>query len=288
MPGQRWAFTAIGTTWCIETERALDAELVAAIRARAEAFDATFSRFRPDSMIMAMSRDPGRFTFPEEAAALLALYRELYDATEGAVTPLIGQVLEHLGLDPAYSLRPRPGRAPVVPEWDEVMQVDGAVIVTARPVIIDLGAAGKGFLVDLLADLLRGAGIVDFVIDASGDLLHRGVGVERVGLEDPVRAGHLIGLVEVSNGAMCASSVSRRAWGDGLHHVIDPATRAPVDGVVATWVTSTSCALADGLATALFLTDPDDLRRRFDFAYARLWSDRHADYSDNLNGEIFV
>ncbi len=163
----------------------------------------------------------------------------------------------------------------------------GTVVSVDRPVVLDLGAAGKGFLVDQLAALLEESGVVDFVIDASGDLLHRGAGSERIGLEDPDDPTRAVGVVTIGNAALCASAVNRRAWGDGLHHVVDPATGEPVRDVLATWVTSGSCAEADGLATALFFVEPARLAAEFDFDYVRLRADRSADFSDRLDGEVF-
>jgi ApbE family len=41
----------------------------------------------------------------------------------------------------------------------------GTTLVTDHPVLIDVGAAGKGYLVDLIADTLRDTGIDRFVVD---------------------------------------------------------------------------------------------------------------------------
>ena len=281
------AFDAIGTRWSIDTPRPLPAGVVERIRARVEAFDATWSRFRPDSLVTEVGRRAGRYRFPAEADALFGLYRALYDATGGAVTPLVGRVLEHLGYDASYRLRRDPGIV-TAPAWDDVLTVRGRDVSVREPVLLDVGAAGKGFLVDLVAELLLDAGVTDFVVDASGDLLHRGDGAERVGLADPSDPGRVIGVATLADGALCASATSRRSWGDGLHHIVDPASGEPVDGVVATWVTHPSCAVADGLATALFLTDPDRLARNFRFTYVRVLADGRVQLSTDFDGELFT
>ena len=287
MLGPAVTFAAIGTQWRIETPTPISPDLMEQVTVLVESFDATYSRFRADSLVTDINRRPGRFTFPDEAVELFGLYRRLYRATSGAITPLVGSTLEHLGYDADYSLIRRPGPAPTIPSWSQAVTLDGSVLTTSRPLLLDFGAAGKGFLVDLVAGLLRTSGIEQFVVDASGDLLHRGRPAERVGLEDPMQPGRVIGALEVSDQALCASSTARRTWGAGLHHVIDPATREPVRGVVASWVTSDSCAVADGLATALFLVEPETLRRHFDFSYVRLHADGHADWSDELALELF-
>lgn len=287
MSGASAVFDAIGTRWTIDTTDPLDPALVARIRALVETFDATWSRFREDSLVSEVGRRAGRYRFPADAEPLFGLYRQLYEATDGRVTPLVGGVLDHLGYDPLYRLRRNPGVV-TAPRWDDVLTVSGAIVTTLEPVGLDLGAAGKGYLVDRVAELLTEAGITDFVIDASGDLLHRGDGAGRVGLEDPADATQVIGVANLVNGALCASAGNRRRWGDRLHHIVDPTAGEPVDGVVASWVTHRSCAVADGLATALFVAEPDQLARHFAFSYVRLLADGRAQLSTDFDGELFT
>ncbi len=85
----RFAFDAIGTRWAIETPQPIMEPLRQIILARAEAFDATWSRFREDSLVSEIARADrgGRFRFPVEAHRLFDLYDELHAATAGAVDP---------------------------------------------------------------------------------------------------------------------------------------------------------------------------------------------------------
>lgn len=283
---QTFVFEAIGTHWRIDTEQALTATTRSEIVSRAEHFDQTYSRFRGDSLVAELARRTGTFRFPDEAAALFGLYRRLYDCTDGAVTPLVGSALEHLGYGADYRLRRAVGTVRV-PAWDDVMQVDGAVVATTEPVVLDVGAAGKGFLVDLVGSLLDAAAVTEYVIDASGDLLHRGQTTERVGLENPSDSRQVIGIANLTNQALCASATHRRSWGDQLHHIVDPLTGEPTRGVLATWVVSQTCAVADGLATALFLTEPHLLAEHFDYSYVRVLDTATVEYSNNFAGEVF-
>jgi aryl-alcohol dehydrogenase-like predicted oxidoreductase len=84
-----------------------------------------------------------------------------------------------------------------------------------------------------------------------------------------------------------ASAVNRRAWGDGLHHVLDARTGVPVRDVVATWVVADEAATADGLATALFFTRGDYLAEVFRFSYVRMFANGRAEISQNFDGEFF-
>ena len=137
------------------------------------------------------------------------------------------------------------------------------------PVVIDVGAAGKGHLVDLVCEVLVEHGSTDHVVDASGDLRHAGTVPLRVGLEHPGHPDRVVGTTTLQGQALCASASNRRAWGPGLHHILDARTGVPVEEVLATWVVADDAATADGLATALFVAEPDDLRD-FHFEWVRM------------------
>lgn len=288
-------FDAIGVPWSIDTPTPLDLDLLGRVMARIEAFDATYSRFRDDSLVTQVASSPtgGEFLFPDDSRVLFELYDQLHVLSDGAVDPLVGRQLELLGYDAAYSLRPVASQDRVLahdtqPRWSEDIHRDGTRITTREPVVIDVGAAGKGYLVDLVLDLLREGGVDDVVVDASGDLRHHGPGVTRVGLEHPTRPDHVVGAAPLQNQALCASAVTRRAWGDGLHHVLDPRTGIPTRDILATWVVADTAAVADGLATALFLIDPPALASGFDFAFVRMRSDGHLEASAHFPGDLFA
>ncbi len=280
-------FEAIGTQWQIDTRNPLAPRLVDAIHERIELYDATWSRFRADSFVSRIAETAGRWQFPADAAPLFDLYRQLYDITDGAVTPLVGRRLEELGYDRDYSLRPAAHLTPV-PAWDDVMHWDDGILTTTQPVVLDVGAAGKGYLVDIVAGLLRDAGIDEYVVDGSGDLVHRGDEPLRVGLEHPFDPKLAIGVYDLSNGALCASAPGRRAWGTGLHHILDGLSGEPTTTVAATWASATTGLLADGLATALFFTTGERLASRFDFEYVRMFPDSRVEHSRHFTGELFT
>jgi thiamine biosynthesis lipoprotein len=234
-----------------------------------------------------MSRQPGQFQFPHEAAGLGRLYRSLYDLTAGAMTPLIGGSLERLGYDASYSLRPS-GSPLAAPRWEDALEWEGTVLTTGVPLVLDIGAAGKGQLVDLLAAELRSLGHGDFLIDASGDLLHSGPDPIKVALEHPYDPARAIGTVSLSGAALCASASNRRAWGDGLHHVLDGTTGRPVTTAVATWAMADDAMVADALATALFFAPGAALEQAFDFSWLTVFSDGSAAYSPGFEGTLFT
>jgi thiamine biosynthesis lipoprotein len=278
-------FDAIGTVWRIDADVPLEA-VEPAVHAAIDAYDRTWSRFRADSLVRRMAAQPGRHRLPAEAGPLLDLYRRLHDATVGAVTPLVGRALEHHGYDADYSLVPQDG--PVeVPAWDDVLRHDGEHVELLAPALLDVGAAGKGQLVDLVGAVLLEHGVERFVVDAGGDILHRGGAPIRVALEDPHDATQAIGVVELRDGAICASAVNRRAWAQDRHHVLDARTGEPTRRVLATWAMAPTALEADGLATGLFFAEPALLERDFAFAGVRVLAGGRAQTTAVLPGELF-
>lgn len=279
-----WRFDAIGTRWEIVTESALSERHRGAVTDAVERFDAAWSRFRTDSVVSSL-RGGGSADSPPDTAVMLAAYRELSDATGGAVNPLVGAALESLGYDPAYTLAA--GTAQGSPsQWERMLTWSHTTLSLTGPAVIDVGALGKGRLVDLVASQLTDVpGRV--IVDAGGDLRVTG-GTARVALEHPYRAESAIGIVEVTDRALCASAVNRRAWGDGLHHVLDARTGHPVRSWAATWALAADAMRADAVATALFFDGGAELASRWGVDWVRMATDGRVERSTGFGGELFT
>lgn len=283
--GQRYSFDAIGTKWQIDTPGKLPAAVRAAVSRVIEQYDAVYSRFRPDSRILALTSG-GSVDLPPSGEALGNLYRTLYRLTDGAMSPLVGRSLEQLGYDARYSFVPHGAPVPAT-AWDRTFEWLGSTLRSEQPVTLDVGAAGKGQLVDLVSAALRDCGFPEHSVDAGGDMLHAGPSAVRVALEHPYAPDSAIGVVTLQDRALCASASNRRRWADGLHHVVDATTGRCVDTVVATWVLADEALVADALATALFLVPPEVLLTEFDFDYVQVHSAGHAQFSSSLAGALF-
>jgi thiamine biosynthesis lipoprotein len=282
-----WHFGAIGTHWEIDTVEPLGADIKSVISERIDDFDRVYSRFRDDSVVTRLSREAHTVQLPDDAETLFALYRKLYDATRGALSPLVGDALNHLGYDSSYRLTSLPGPPGPIPPFDEVLSLEATTLTTYRPITIDVGAVGKGYLVDIVGRLLDDNDITDYTIDASGDILHRGSTPEAVGLENPRNPDRVVGVAMLDNMALAASATNRRTWGSGLHHIIDALTGLPANTVEATFVVANTAAVADGLATALFVASPEDLAAVGEFEWLIMSRDGSLRSSPHFPGEVF-
>lgn len=284
-------FEAIGTTWSLQVGGPLRdeqwQEVQAAMIERIDRFDQAYSRFRDDSWVTQIAPQPGRYELPPDGHELLQFYEQLYEATDGLVTPLIGQVMVDAGYDASYSLQPQTLTTP--PAWQDVLTYTRKHVMLKQPALLDFGAAGKGYVVDQVGAVLESHGVHDYIVDAGGDMLHRSPArtTVRVGLENPRDHSEVIGVVELGNASLCASSGSRRQW-SGYHHLINPKSlKSPAD-VLATWVIADDTMTADGLATALFFVPPRQLARRFRFAYAVLHHDMNLERSTTFPATTFA
>ncbi|MFS0794353.1 FAD:protein FMN transferase [Microbacterium sp. 1P10AE] len=284
--GSVWTFEAIGTAWAIETETPLSSATRGAVGAVVEAFDREWSRFRDDSLVSALAEGrAASLHAPVDTDAMLALYDELDVATRGAVNPLVGDALARLGYDARLTLAPW-GTPEPAPDWRDVVTWGDGILSLSRPATLDVGALGKGGLVDrVLATVLADVD-GDVIVDGSGDLAVRGAPV-RIGLEHPYDPTRAIGVVEVRDAALCASAITRRAWGEGLHHVLDARTGAPVRAYAATWAMADTAMRADGLATALFFDGGPELAAAWGASWVRMRTDGRVEWSPGFEGEIF-
>lgn len=271
MNSYQYNFEAIGTQWTIEvfepgntTRAALQSRIMRIIND----FDKVYSRFRDDSLVTQISKKSGTYRLPRNADKLFAIYRILYDATDGKCTPLIGNTLEDIGYDAQYSLIPQQ-KIRTAADWDDVMVYKDCQLIVRTPVLLDFGAAGKGYLVDLVSEALKAQGVYEFCINAGGDMRHvsnRGT-VLSVALEHPDDITQAVGVTRLSNQSLCGSAGNRRTWSI-YHHVIDPQSLQSPRHIKAVWVAADECIVGDALTTALYFTEPQVLARYFTFEYA--------------------
>ncbi len=226
-------------------------------------FDMACSPFRDDSELSAVNRAGGRAVhvgpvlFDAVSAALRAA-----GLTDGRVDPTVGSALVALGYyddveRPAVSFSPVAG-------WRGVVVDERARTVRLAPgVSLDLGATAKALAADRAAAAASAAAGCGVLVSLAGDIAVAGeppVDGWLVRVTDDHRApadapGQTI---SISDGGLATSSCTvrrRRAGGDTVHHVIDPATGAPADAVWRTVsVTAANCLDANIASTSAIVT----------------------------------
>ena len=310
---------ALGTGIIISSSKPLPQRVQKRIRAFVEEYEYTLSRFRADSLVsrMACAAAGGEFEFPEWAGPLFTLYSEFYTATHGAFDACIGADLLALGYDNSVQFVPESAasagknensssdswanyRRALPVTWADISRDCGSVTLrTNQPVQLDFGAAGKGYFVDLLPQIIKeelsgdsrsdsdSLADFDFLVNAGGDM--RACFSEennqiKVALENPFDTTQAVAVASIASGALCASSSARRRWkvkdasylgkdASGFEsnliatHLINALDGIPACDLCASWayVPSKTCdfptAYADALATALFVSQESDLQK---------------------------
>ncbi len=187
-----WRFEAIGTRWEIDTRDDLPPALRGEVAARSSRGSTASGRDSVDDSD-ADAPEPRRRILrgPGRRCDARRVPRALGGDRGSGPPQLVGASLDALGYSAGYSLTPgEPIAAPG--DWTERLAWSAEDVTAAAPVLIDVGALGKGRLVDRVFHALSGVS-GDLVVDAGGDLRMRGAPV-RVGLEHPFDPARAIGI----------------------------------------------------------------------------------------------
>lgn len=140
----------------------------------------------------------------------------------------------------------------------------GALVKRRASVTLDLSSIAKGFGVDRVAEVVRGFGFTDFLVEIGGETYAAGRRRDgqpwRVGISTPkpdAPPADIYAIVALKDRALATSGDYRNYFvKDGVRysHIIDPRTGYPVSNrVVSASVLGPDCTLADGLATAVLV-----------------------------------
>lgn len=262
--------------------------LLPEIEAITHNFAAQYSLEQPDSLVQQLSKQRGLVAVPAELVAMLELYVDLNQSTAGKINPTIGFIMAASNYEGNGGLNSQAVAAPAPALSDALSIIDATHIDFKEPVLLDLGAIGKGFLIDQLTQKLELAGLEQFLIEAAGDMRYvsRARAPLACGLEDPRGGAQIIGTYFMSGGALCSSTIDRRPRGEKRYY-LDPYSRRVPRGVTATWVAAETTALADGLASALMFMTPEALYA-YSFEYCLLDADYRVKKSAGFAADFFI
>lgn len=237
-----------------------------------DAVDLACSRFRADSELSIVNSRPGRYEVSPVFAGALRVALEAAHETDGLVDPTLGARLSAAGYAGAES-RGAPTRLPGrAANWRDIV-LDDHILTVPDNTFLDLGATGKAYAADLLAECLAQETGSALIVSLGGDIAVRGTDElwPVVIAHRPADVGHgpAITSLRIGAGGLATSSVSARRWrhhGSQWHHILDPRTGLPAQGpwvtVTALGSTSVAANVASTAAMVLGAAAYDWLTRR--------------------------
>jgi thiamine biosynthesis lipoprotein len=268
---RRLTFPALGTRCEVQYAAPGGNRQAAAFESAAigwtQAFEAKYSRFRPESLLCRINAAAGRewVEVDAETEGMFKLCDTIQFMTQGILDPTA------LPLIRLWNWRASP---PVVPGaeaiaaarrligWAKVQRLPGRVFLPESGMALDFGGFGKEYAVDIVADIARDHGISDALVDFGRDLRALGAPPGRpawhIGLEDPQRPGATWASVAFdANRGVASSGDYVRSFvieGRRFGHIIDPRTGWPVaNGCTQATVIASTCLQAGVLSTTAFV-----------------------------------
>ena len=246
-------------------------------RAFLTGFDRRLSRFRADSELSRLNRDPSERV--PVSPLLRALIRAAIWAARrsgGLVDPTLVSELCASGYTRSWPFAPRvslaealsaapprrPAAARSAPAWRDIDLTEEGVVWRRLGIQLDSGGVGKGFAADIVARRLGRFPRV--LVGCGGDIVVAGTRIDDVPFEVVVRdpfGREPSCRVALADGAIATSGIDRRLWrrddGTVAHHLLDPSTGAPAwTGLVAATARGHTAVEAEALAKAAFLAGP--------------------------------
>jgi thiamine biosynthesis lipoprotein ApbE len=278
----RAGWEALGTSVVLLVD---DPDALAPARAIVErelrAIDRACSRFRSDSDLQRVNAGAGRFVGVNPLlieAVRVALRAAVL--TDGDVDPTVGNALILAGYDRDWTLLERPGTldtleldpedtvrpaitARVTPGWRAIeLDHERSAIRIPTGVCLDLGATAKAWVADRAAAAVYDAIGAGALIGLGGDIATAGAAPGegwRIYVTDDHRRvpGEQGQTISIRAGGVATSSTTARRWrheGRTQHHIVDPATGAPIaSGWRTVSVAAETCLDANIASTAALI-----------------------------------
>jgi FAD:protein FMN transferase len=261
------AMDLMGTRVSVELwqdDEARGRELVNEVMEEYRRIDREMSTYKPDSEISRVNA--------QAAEKPVAISAELYSMIDRSLQLSIASggafdiTYDSVGYLYDFRARVRPTDAQIdehlgAVDYRHVVldPVKSTVRFTRPGVRINLGGIAKGYTVQHGADILRAKGVEHALLNAGGDT--RVIGDRRgqpwiVGIRHPRLPDEVITRLPIVDEAISTAGDYERFFeedGKRYHHVINPRTGRPTEGILTVTVIGPDGTMTDGLDTAIFV-----------------------------------
>jgi thiamine biosynthesis lipoprotein len=270
--------TVVGVTVVANDGKALEG-LVRGVFDEITRLESILSEWRPDSAVSAVNHHAGTIAIrvPTELVEVARVAEQVARATAGAFDCSWAALASSWAFDQQGFRLPDPAMVEaarqLVDYRDVVLDVTALTLLLRRKGMrLGLGGVAKTYIAERAADFALAGGAKQVLIDAGGDLVARGGHRQRpwtIGIRHPRVANALLAVAEIHDEAIATSGDYEQhveSGGRRYHHLLDPRTGYPASHSQSATVIARDGALADALATGLFVLGPQglDLVSQFD------------------------
>lgn len=274
---RRWRGTALGADSEIVLVNAPEdvAETAfQAVETEIARLENIFSLYREDSALSRLNRNGRLNAPPAELLTVLAAARTAHRLTGGLFDPTV-QPLFVLYAEKGAAPPPRALSAALSCVGFDAVQFDERAITFGRPgMALTLNGIAQGYITDCVADLLRGYGFADMLVDI-GEIRALGERAEgggwRIGIATAPGSEDIAQTITVTDKAV-ATSMPRGTLIDAaglVGHILHPRHGATPGIHARVTVVAPTAIMADAFSTAAVLMETDALRslanENFDF-----------------------
>ncbi|MDP8233279.1 MAG: FAD:protein FMN transferase [Candidatus Saelkia tenebricola] len=263
----------MGTSFMIKTLNKDDVLFDDAIEALRK-LEGKISDYLPDSEISRINMMAGIDFVPvsQEVLNLIEVSLAISKQSQGVFDPTLRPLLETWGFK--ENLREFPSEEEIsrvlkLIGWNKVIVEDDKIKLLDVGMKLDLGGIAKGYAVDKVIEVLKGAGVDNAIVEVGGDMYCLGSGLDfkgwRIGIRDPRFNSAIIGKITVSDRGIATSGNYENYFmyeGRKFSHIIDPRRGYPVQNVIASvTIVSSECVTSDAWATALSVVGWEEAQR---------------------------
>lgn len=231
------------------------------------------SRYRSASQVSRLAMAAGGAALPvaPELLAVLQQARRVHRASGGRFDPTVGTYADWrfepgrwAAADPAALRRQQPLVGLDGLQFDLLR---GTARLDRPGLQLDLGGIAKLPILAAGLQTLQAHGMARALVNGGGDVLccsRPGDPPWRIGLRDPNQPDRLAGVLPLSEGVVAASGDYERSFsrqGRRFHHVLDPRTGEPSQGLHGVALVAPQVAAVNGWGPALMLAGGDTARR---------------------------
>ncbi len=258
--------TDVTVTVVAESEKEGAAAIDAAM-AEIRRFDEMMSLYKDASEITRVNLAAGKRPVnvsPEMIEAAEAAAR-ISDLTNGAFDVTVGPLVVLWQMRLRDKQTPSDGELALararVGYKNVVIDKKASTLYLKKPgMIMDLGGVAKGYAADKAAEVLKKRGIDNGIVAIAGDIRAMGKRPDgtpwRIGVQHPREHDKTLAVLDLSDKSISTSGDYERfqiVKKKRYHHIIDPRTGKPSEGLISVTVVGDSGALVDPLTTALFI-----------------------------------